>query len=247
QPIEQSFQKLQQFTSDAAHELRSPLMAIKTNAAVALKYPEGIRVSDANKFQAIQSASTQLTELTENLLFLARSDRANRPQSKNASSTSNANIPVNVTEILHDLLQLYTPQAEAKSLRLTSTVASNLYTQGDKVQLSRLFRNLIDNAIRYTPAGGTITVLGAAERAHIQVTVKDTGIGIVPENLDRIFERFWQAEQSRTYQNPGFGLGLAIAHNIVQTHGGQITVASQLNQGSCFAVHLVRSETNPIL
>ena len=190
-------------------------------------------------FRLIRSASTQLTELTEDLLFLARSDHAHHPQVQNVS-TSNIHTPVNVTAILHDLLQLYTPQAEAKSLSLTFTAVDILYAQGDKVQLTRLFSNLIDNAIRYTPEGGTISVLGEVERTQIKVTVKDTGIGIGPENLDRIFERFWQAEQSRTYQSHGFGLGLAIAHNIVQTHGGQITVTSQLTKAavSSFTLHV---------
>ncbi|NER78296.1 MAG: HAMP domain-containing histidine kinase [Leptolyngbya sp. SIO1D8] len=238
-PIEQSFQKLQQFTSDAAHELRSPLMAIKTNAAVALKYPTGIRASDADKFQAIQSASTQLTELTEDLLFLARSDRHHQSRQKINSPVAKAPASVNVTDILRHLLQLYALRADAKSLQLKSAVATALYTRGDKVQLTRLFSNLIDNALRYTPSGGVVEVLGEVEQNQIKVTVQDTGVGIAPEHLDLIFERFWQAEQSRTYQSHGFGLGLAIAHNIVQVHQGRITVSSELNQGSCFTVYLL--------
>lgn len=241
QPIEQSFQKLQQFTSDAAHELRSPLMAIKTNAAVALKYPEGIRASDADKFEAIKSASTQLTTLTEDLLFLARSDRT-YPQGKTDKTPSaNKQAPVNVTAILHHLLQLYRPRADAQQVQLNATLEEALYLRGNEAQLTRLFSNLIDNALRYTPAGGTVNVSGKAESNQISVAVQDTGIGIAPEHLELLFERFWQAEQSRTYQNQGFGLGLAIAQNIASNHGGRITVTSQPQQGSCFTVYLSRS------
>lgn len=238
-PIEQSFEKLQQFTSDAAHELRSPLAAIQTNAAVALKYPTGIRPSDAKKFQAIQSASKQLTTLTADLLFLARSDRMSG-QAKPSAPTLEAKELVNVTEVLQQLLQLYKPQATAKQLQLKSALANDLKTYGYRAQLTRLFSNLIDNAIRYTPAGGTVEVLSDAQLKRIKVSVQDTGVGIAPEHLDRIFERFWQAEQSRTHQNPGSGLGLAIAHNIVRTHGGRITVKSTPHQGSCFTVYLSR-------
>ncbi len=241
QPIEQSFQKLQQFTSDAAHELRSPLMAIKTNAAVALKYPAGIRASDADKFEAIKSASTQLTTLTEDLLFLARSDRTYQQQQTDKTPSAKTQTPVNITEILHHLLQLYRPRAEAQQLHLKSTLEDALYVKGDEAQLTRLFSNLIDNALRYTPAGGTVNVSGEAEPNQIKVAIQDTGIGIAPEHLERLFERFWQAEQSRTYQTEGFGLGLAIAQNIARNHGGQITVTSEPKQGSCFTVYLSRS------
>lgn len=238
QPIEQSFEKLRQFTSDAAHELRSPLTAIQTNAAVALKYPTGIRPSDAEKFQAIKSASKQLTTLTEDLLFLARSEKVDRQINPSQVSTLEAKEPINITEVLQQLLQLYQPQATAKQLQLKSTLTKNLKICGYKAQLTRLFSNLIDNAIRYTPSGGTVEVLSEVKLKKVKIIVKDTGIGIAPEHLDSIFERFWQAEQSRTPQNPGSGLGLAIAHNILRNHGGRITVNSELNRGSCFSVYL---------
>ncbi len=106
QPIESSFQRLKQFTADASHELRSPLMVIKSNASVALKYPKEMRATDAEKFQAIASATNQMTRLTEDLLFLARTDKI--------PSRDGAN--VNLTSILSDLVQLYQPQAEAKRI-----------------------------------------------------------------------------------------------------------------------------------
>lgn len=226
QPIEQSFRRLQRFTSDASHELRSPLMAIKTNAAVALKYPAGMRELDAEKFQAIESASTQLTALTEGLLLLARTDRTIQKQEV-----------VDLRLLLERLLHLYRLQAESMQIQLKAHLVEGLRVKGDEIQLTRLFTNLIDNALRYTSAGGVVEVVTKLENT-LTISVKDTGIGIAPEHLEKIFERFWQADQARSYQSGGFGLGLAIAQSIAQNHGGRITVDSQLGQGSCFTVYL---------
>lgn len=228
QPIEQSFQRLQRFTSDASHELRSPLAAIETNAAVALKYPEGMRDLDAEKFRAIKSASTQLTTLTEKLLLLARTDRASLQQQE----------IVDLSTVFEQLFQLYQPRFEEKQIHLKAQLKQSLYVVGDKVQLSQLFINLIDNALRYTSAGGVVEVQTNFEKDYVSVSVKDTGIGIAPEHIDRIFERFWQADRVRSYRTGGFGLGLAIAQGIAQNHGGRITVASELGRGSCFTVCL---------
>jgi signal transduction histidine kinase len=228
QPIEQSFQRLQQFTADASHELRSPLMAIKSNAAVALKYPEGIRDSDAEKFEAIASATRQMTHLTEDLLFLARNDRMPQQEWQ----------PVNLTNLLMQLVQLYQPQAADQSLQLKFQLQESLSVMGNSAQLTRLFTNLIDNALHYTPAGGKVEV--SAERSHawVEVRVEDTGIGIDPEQIARVFDRFWRADCSRMQWEGGAGLGLSIAQSIAQCHKGQITVKSQPQVGSCFTVRL---------
>lgn len=228
QPIEQSFRRLQRFTSDASHELRTPLMAIRTNAAVALKYPKDMRVSDAEKFQAIQSASMQMSALTEDLLLLARMDQT-------ASLKQDV---VNLRGIVEHLLQLYQLDAEAKQVQLKGHLQEDLYVKGDAVQLTRLLTNLINNALRYTPEGGIVKILGKREASHLTLSVADTGIGIAPEHLVHIFERFWQVDQARSYQVGGFGLGLAISQGIAQKHGGRITVTSELGWGSCFTVCL---------
>lgn len=228
QPIEESFERLKQFTADASHELRSPLMAIKTNAAVALKYPEGMRKADAEKFQAISSATNQMIRLTEDLLFLARCD--NIPdQSKET---------IDLSLILNNLVDLYQPQAVVKHINFKSQLSEKLYVLGDANQLTRLFSNVIQNAINYTPSKGTIEIMANRGNFHIVVNIQDTGVGIAPEDLEKIFERFWRADKSRSYNSDGFGLGLAIAQAIAQNHGGVITVTSQLGVGSCFTVRL---------
>ncbi|PMB43289.1 two-component sensor histidine kinase [Fischerella thermalis CCMEE 5330] len=234
QPIEESFERLKQFTADASHELRSPLMAIKSNAGVALKYPEGMRESDAEKFQAISSATNQMTRLTEDLLFLARHD--NIP---NRSKET-----VNLSSILNNLVQLYQPQAIAKQINLKSQLTEKLYLLGDTNQITRLFTNLIQNAIHYTPSEGIVEITANRSASDIVVNVQDTGVGIAPKDLGNIFERFWRADKSRSYNSGGSGLGLAIAQAIAQNHGGLITVTSQLGIGSCFTVRLPASSLN---
>ncbi len=229
QPIEESLQKLQQFTADASHELRGPLMAIKSNASVAIKYPEAIRETDLEKFQAILSATKQMSSLTEDLLLLARTDII-----LNQEPSS-----VNLEEILDNLYKLYKPQAEAKQIKIKLQLDQDLYVLGDCEQLKRLFTNLLENAINYTSLVGTIEITSRSIGSHIYVSVKDTGIGISPDNLEKVFDRFWRADESRSYNCGGSGLGLAIAQAIAKKHGGLITVKSELGFGSCFTARLL--------
>jgi signal transduction histidine kinase len=228
QPIESSFERLKQFTADASHELRSPLMAIKTNATVALKYPEGMRETDREKFSAIASATKQMTQLTEDLLLLARADKV----------ATLHRVPVNLTKLLSDLIQLYELQAREKKITWQGELAEDLYLLGDEKLLRELFTNLVQNALDYTPNGGKIIIEASRANSNIIVKVKDTGIGIAPEYKDKIFERFWRAEESRSYQAGKSGLGLAIVQEILRQHQGAIAVDSQLGMGSCFSVRL---------
>ncbi len=227
QPIESSFKRLKQFTADAGHELRSPLMAIKTNASVALKYPEGMRSTDAEKFEAITSATNQMTRLTENLLLLARTNQVNTLQKE----------LVDISTILSDLMQLYEPQAREQSLIWQEQLEKDLYLLGDKALLRQLFTNLLQNALYYTPVGGSVIIEASqANSKFIVIKVRDTGIGIAPEHLDQIFERFWRVDKSSSYQTGKSGLGLAIAREIVRVHKGTIFVESHPGIGSCFTV-----------
>jgi signal transduction histidine kinase len=228
QPIEESFKRLRQFTADASHELRSPLMAISTNAEVALTYPEGMRASDREKFQAISMAIEQMSQLTEDLLLLTRTDRVSSFESQR----------IDLTTLLTDLVNLYKPQADTKQIELKAQVQSDLWLIGDEAKLARAFTNLIQNALQYTPAGGEIEVSCARIGRELLTTVEDTGIGIASEHLDRVFDRLWRADSSRSYYAGGSGLGLAITQAIISNHKGTITVTSQQNVGSCFVVCL---------
>jgi two-component system, OmpR family, manganese sensing sensor histidine kinase len=228
QPIEQSFRRLQQFTADASHELRSPLMAVKSNAAVALKYADGMRTTDGEKFEAIASATQQMTQLTEDLLLLARTERL----------PENHWEKINLSDLLNDLVAHYQPQALAQSIQFTAKITPSLRVMGNEMQLSRLLSNLIDNAFHYTPAMGKVMIQVMQSGTQVEVSVEDTGVGIAPENLERVFDRFWRADRARTHWDGGSGLGLAIAQSIAKLHGGHISVVSQIDQGSRFMVRL---------
>jgi len=234
QPIEESFQRLKQFTADASHELRSPLMAIESNVAVSLKYPEGMRETDQESFEAIASATTQMIHLTEDLLLLARAERISTTKKEN----------VNLTIILEGLFRRYQAQAQATDIHLQLVSHEPLFLFSDPLQLQRLFSNLIENALYYTSAGGFIEITGNQKVSSIEIQVKDSGIGIAPEDLDKIFEQFWRADRSRSYHTGGSGLGLAIAQTITLQHKGKIIVSSQVGVGSCFLVILPICQAN---
>ncbi|MBP0030544.1 HAMP domain-containing sensor histidine kinase [Roseofilum sp. Guam] len=228
-PIEASFNQLKQFTADASHELRSPLTAIKTSVDVMLSHPERVHPTDVKKMDAIASALKQMTRLVEDLLMLARSDRSTHPSEW---------VVLLLEELLEDLVELWLPQAEAKDITLRSQLLTSATVQGDAFLLQRLFANLLENALNYTPAGGTVTVSLKQQENAIAVSIQDTGMGIAPEHLPLIFDRLWRADKARTHRTGGSGLGLAIAKSIAQQHQAKILVTSQLGVGTSFQVLL---------
>lgn len=229
-PVEESFEQLKQFTADASHELRNPLTAIVTSIEVMQSHPERIHPLDVKKLTAIASASNQMTRLVEDLLLLTRIDVTA------TAATKHISIPLD--EVLEDLVDAMEAQVEAKGLSLKVDIQPNIYVMGDGVQLRRLFANLIDNAIHYTPSGGTLKILMTKQERSVMVSVADTGIGIAPEQLKLVFHRFWRADTARSWCDGGLGMGLAIAQGITHAHGGGITVKSQVGVGSCFTVRL---------
>lgn len=231
QPIIQSFQQLKQFTADASHELRSPLTVIKTSVDVMLNHPERIHPADEKKIVAIASATRQMSSLIEDLLLLARMDAQ-------TATINQQLIPIPLDEILSDLVDFLELQAEEKEITLKSDLLTDVFVKGDATKLTRLFANLIENALQYTPKGGTVTLFIKRFDRFVIVGVEDTGMGIAAENLPFVFDRFWRADKARTHREGGLGMGLAIAQTIAQYHYGEITVTSQLGIGSCFRVRL---------
>ncbi|MBD2510186.1 two-component sensor histidine kinase [Nostoc muscorum FACHB-395] len=231
QPIEQSIQQLKQFTADASHELRSPLTIIKTSVEVIMSYPERIHPANLNKLEAISSASNQMTRLVEDLLLLARTDAVTSPKMI-------AWISIPLDELLEDLVEFLEPQAVSKEITLKSEISTEVFIKGEAIQLKRLFSNLLQNALHYTPKGGTVIVSLVKLERFVAINVQDTGIGVAPEHIPLIFNRFWRADQARNQREGGLGLGLAIALAIARTHGGDITVTSEIGIGSCFQVRL---------
>jgi signal transduction histidine kinase len=231
-PIEQSFEQLKQFTADASHELRSPLTAIKTSVEVMQSHPERIHLADVKKLNAIAGATKQMSYLVEDLLLLARNDGT-------VIKGDSDWVSIPLDELLEDLLDLLSPSAEAKGISLKSEISQEVFVKGNANFLKRLFSNLLENALQYTPDGGTVRVsIFSFDNKFTIVRVEDTGIGIAPEHIPLVFNRFWRADKARSSRSGGLGLGLAIASAIAHSHGGEISVRSQISMGSCFQVKL---------
>jgi len=228
-PIESSFERLRQFTADASHELRNPLTAIKTSVEVMQSHPERFQATDLKKMGLIASATEQMTGLVNDLLLLARLDDSPLPKDQATA------IPID--DLLEDLANLYQLQVAAHDLRFNVSLAAAGTVWGDSSQLKRLFANLLDNALKYTPPQGTVGLRSQIQEASVVVYVEDSGIGIAPAHLPHLYGRFWQADPARSHRS-GAGLGLAIAQRIVQTHQGSISITSQLGKGTVVQVKL---------
>jgi two-component system, OmpR family, manganese sensing sensor histidine kinase len=231
EPIEASYFKLKQFTADASHELRGPLTAIKFSIDIIRNHPERIHPKDVKKLEAIASATGQMSQLIEDLLLLARTD-------KEIIIPAPEKTEISLSAILQNLFILLEPVAQNKKISLKSQLTDNLIVLGDKSKLSRLFSNLVHNAIQYTPEGGIVTVELNKQNRHAIINVKDTGIGIPEDQVSNVFDRFWRADKARSRREGGTGLGLSIAKAIALSHGGKISVTSKVNVGTCFQVKI---------
>ena len=230
QPIYRSYRQQQQFTANAAHELRSPLASLLVTVEATLRLPPTQSQEIPIRLQTIEQQGRRLSQLIADLLLLASLEQVvSQPSFKLCC----------LNDLITDLTEEYQELAIAADVDLTCQLpAAEIYVSGNESQLYRLVANLIDNGIRYTPAGGTVTVeLTARDRTAI-ITVKDTGIGIPSAEQTRIFERFYRIDSGRARKTGGTGLGLAIAKVIVHQHEGSLTVKSVVGQGSLFTIQL---------
>ena len=233
EPIEASFLQLKQFTADASHELRSPLTAIKASVDLMRNHPERVHPKDAKKLEAIAGASLQMNQTLEDLLFLARADADPSVPVSDRKLT-----PVSLNQILQNCFVLLEPLANDKKIVFQSKFRDEINILGDIAQLSRLFSNLLENALQYTPEEGRVSLDLYKQNRLAVVSVRDTGIGIAPDQISKVFDRFWRANKARSRRQGGTGLGLAISQAIAKRHGGKIVVTSELNIGSCFMVRI---------
>ena len=238
EPTRKSYQTLKRFTADASHELRSPLTAIKTSLEVMLKHPERIHPKNTKKLAAISSATDQMISLVEDLLFLARSDSSEKKQKLEKA-------PLSVYHLLQEALTLLEPQAQNQHIALKSALIPEVVVIGDEAKLSRLFSNLLENALQYTPRGGTVQVRMEKSPQSVFISFEDTGIGIAQNQLHSVFQRLWRTDRARSHRGGGSGLGLPIAQAIARQHKGKITVTSRVGTGSCFRVKLPIAPASP--
>jgi heavy metal sensor kinase len=222
--LDQSFRRERQFTADASHELRTPLAAMQAILGVVREGKRSTR-EYRQALDDLAEENNRLRSLVEDLLQLARGEDK-MPVTRERVALSN---------LLTDVADSLRPLAEAKGLALHSQITKDLKLEGDTDALIRLFVNLLDNAIKYTESG-EIKLTARSEGDEITVEVSDTGISIPPEHLPHVFDRFYRVDPARSAG--GAGLGLAIALQIAQAHGGSLEVHSSPGVGSTFTVHL---------
>lgn len=231
-PIYYSYQKIQQFTADAAHELRTPLAATLATVESALLMPKLDEKESREILQIIERQNQRLTQLVADLLLLARMD-------KYPSKLANQLCCLN--DIVSDLIEELAALAIAAKVTLIPKICQdkNLIVLGNADQLYRLVSNLIINAIQHTPSGGKITLILERSDHQAMIHVQDTGIGIAATDQKQIFDRFYRVNSSRDRGTGGAGLGLAIAQAIAIAHRGSLTVQSELGKGSTFTLRLL--------
>jgi signal transduction histidine kinase len=261
--LEEAFERQRRFTADASHELRTPLSIVKANTSMALEHPwpeERYREFLA----AIDTAAGRQSRIVEELLFLARAD---------AGALARDVGPVCLIEVLEEAAETvsrveHPPRSNNGScgsgpspgprcgppalpdlpdrpcIRLEA-VDPALMVRGSGSELTRLFTNLLENAVRHTPPEGTVTVEAQVEARSVTVTVRDTGAGIAPEHLGHLGERFYRVDAARSFGTGGTGLGLAICRSICEAHGGRMTIESQVGAGTAVRIRLLLCPPRP--
>jgi heavy metal sensor kinase len=221
--LQQSFEEIRRFTGDAAHELRTPLAVMRNAAEVALRLPR-----DSEQYRSVLEEMLEeierLTRLSEQLLFLCREDARLVPMSRES---------VRLDGLVEEVADHLRVVAAEKGQTIAVDISGPCAVPGDEDQLRRLLFNLLDNAIKYTRNGGTISVHCANFGEKVRVVVADNGIGIAAEHIPRIFDRFYRVDPARGREaTEGIGLGLAICRSIVEAHGGCIEVESDVGRGT---------------
>ena len=226
--LEKAFQRQKQFTSDASHELRAPLAVIEAESTLALQ-KERPSSDYQRSLENISQETRRMSSLIDQLLTLARAD-AGKEQWNFAE--------IDLGKLISNLSTDAEILCQEKGLNFQLGQTHDLVVKGDEARLRELFMNVLDNAIRYTPALGTVSLSLRRDGQMAVVAITDTGVGIPAEDIPFIFERFYRVDKSRSRAEGGSGLGLAICRHIVEAHGGKIEVESQVGVGSTFSVWL---------
>jgi heavy metal sensor kinase len=226
--LEEAFQKQRQFAADASHELRTPLAIIQAESSLALD-KKRTQVEYRRSLDLVSQEVTYMSEIIGKLLLLARNDAGSEPLNFQE---------VNVKDLFTELSSDVEALAQEKGVAFNFGPMENLMVKGDRFRLRQLFLNILDNAIRYTPSGGTVSSSLVRKNGSAFVSISDTGIGIPTEDLPFIFDRFYRVDKARSRTDGGMGLGLAIAGSIAKLHGGNIEVESQVGKGSTFHIIL---------
>lgn len=219
--VEEAFRAQGQFTADASHELRTPLAILQGNADMLERWGRNDPTVLNESIASIQRQTRYMNKLVDSLLFLARGDSGMRQLNKE---------PIHISALLNELVEEQSSIDEDHRYEVDSSETIRL--SADRNMIRQLLRALIDNSVKYTPAGGSITLACREECDGICVSVTDTGIGMESEHLSHVFERFYRADQARSRATGGMGLGLSIVRAIVDVHGGKLLAESEMGKGT---------------
>jgi two-component system heavy metal sensor histidine kinase CusS len=221
--LQESFERISRFSADIAHDLRTPVNNIRGEAEVALA-----RARTVDEYRDVLEScleeAVRLSDLIGNLLFLARAESPLAHLHRER---------VNVNELLGGVREYYEASAANGAISLTTQVDTTpVIAELDRTLVQRAVGNLVSNALAHTPPGGSVVLATTVEAGTIRIEVSDTGVGIPPEALPRVFDRFFRVDESRSQASGGTGLGLAIVQSIALLHGGNAEIASQPGQGT---------------
>jgi len=221
-----SFEQVRQFSTDVSHELRTPLTVVRGQLEVALFTAQTVEQYREAMVNALEDVD-RLSNIVRALLMLSQSESGQLVLQRTQ---------IDFAELVRDQVDQYQIPAEAQGVELTAELPASCMLYADKIQIERLVSNLLGNAIKYTPSGGRVVARLASEGGEIRFTVADTGVGISPDHLPHIFDRFYRVPSADPEK--GLGLGLSFVSWIVKAHGGVVTVESELHKGTTFTVSL---------
>jgi len=226
--LDESFESMRGFVADASHELRTPLAIIRGEADVALSdHRDPAEYRDA--LVIIQDETKRVSRIVDDMMALARADAGQRQLIIEEFY---------LNDLVEECCKAATVLTVSKGVSLSSVPMPDISFRGDQDLLRRMLLNLLDNAIKYTPPGGSVSVAVECEEARVKVTVADTGIGIPTVHAEHVFDRFYRVDKARSRADGGTGLGLAIAKWVAEAHNGSIELSSRPGDGSTFTVVL---------
>ncbi len=231
-PVKQAWKQQNQFIADASHELKTPLTVILANLQILSSHKDSTIKEQKKWLVNTEEEANRMKQLVEELLFLARSDAGNIPESQSSVAV------LDFSELILKCSLLFESVAFENKVDLVTDISSGIQISGNEIQLKQMTGVLLDNACKYAEKGGTVTVSLKKTASHAVLSVANTGTLITPEEQKHIFERFYRADKSRARKEGGYGLGLSIARTVVEKHKGKIAVISSQEKGTVFNVTL---------
>ena len=224
--VERDRQLERRLTTDVAHELRTPLMAIQATVEAMV---DGVFPADEEHLVTVNSEVQRLSRLVGSLLKLSRLENRSNPNKQEV---------VDVGEVVSGIIATHEAYVSEAGLTLDYKADNNVLVLGDPDLIRQATANLISNSVRYTPEGGSISVRVRRGETMAQIAVRDTGIGLTPEEARMVFSRFWRADAGRTRESGGLGVGLTVVKEIVDRHNGWVQVEGRKGEGACFTIHI---------